>query len=84
MLRLVFLGKFGPLAPSALEAVEPPSSVVTLDDLRVWLANRAPALGAALATTPFKLVVNHTVVHDLSTGFRANDEIAFLPPMSGG
>jgi molybdopterin converting factor small subunit len=84
MLRLVFLGKFGPLAPPALDSVEPPASVATLNDLRDWLAGQAPGLGAALATTPFRLVVNHAVVHDLSAGFCAGDEIAFLPPMSGG
>lgn len=84
MLQLVFLGKFRALAPAALEKAEPPPSVATLAELRNWLAEQAPALGAALAATPFKLIVNHAVVHDLSGGFRAGDEIAFLPPMSGG
>lgn len=84
MLRLVFLGKFRPLAPAALEAVEPPASVTTLNDLRDWVARQAPALGAALASTPCKLIVNHDIVHDLSRHLRPGDEVAFMPPMSGG
>jgi molybdopterin converting factor small subunit len=84
MLRLVFLGKFRPLAPSSLEDVEPPSHVRTLHELRDWIAVQAPALGAALAATPFKLIVNHGMVRDLSTRFHSGDEIAFMPPMSGG
>jgi molybdopterin converting factor small subunit len=84
MLRLVFLGKFRPLAPSVLDAAAPPGSIATLEELRNWVAEQAPALGAALAATPFKLIVNHAVVHDLSARFRAGDEIAFMPPMSGG
>ncbi len=80
MLRLVFLGKFGPLAPATLGSAVPPASVATLGELRDWVVEQVPALAA----TPFKLVLNHAVVHDLSTGFHAGDEIAFLPPMSGG
>jgi molybdopterin synthase sulfur carrier subunit len=84
MVRLVFLGKFGPLAPAALACAEPPAAVATVGDLRDWVADQAPALGAALAATPFKLIVNHAVVHDLTAVLRASDEIAFMPPMSGG
>lgn len=84
MLRLVFLGKFRPLAPPALEAAQPPAGVATLKDLRDWIGREAPALGAALATTPFRIILNHAVMQDLSTPLRAGDEIAFMPPMSGG
>lgn len=84
MLRLVFLGKFRPLAPPALEVVEPPVGVGTLQELCDWLAMEAPELGAALAVTPFRLIVNHAVTHDLSARLAGGEEIAFMPPMSGG
>lgn len=84
MVRLVFLGKFGQLATSALSKAEPPQSVVTLGGLRDWVAEQEPALGAAMAATPLKMIVNHQVAHDLSAEFSAGDEVAFLPPMSGG
>jgi molybdopterin converting factor small subunit len=84
MLRLVFLGKFRPLAPPSLDAVEPPPGVGTLKELCDWLAAEVPALGAALAVTPFKLIVDHAVAHDLSARLNSGEEIAFMPPMSGG
>jgi molybdopterin converting factor small subunit len=81
MPRLVFLGKLGPLAPAALAAAHPPASVRTLDQLRDWVNAQAPALAAA---GPVKLIVNHAIAHDLSADFGPGDEIAFIPPMSGG
>jgi molybdopterin converting factor small subunit len=84
MLHLVFLGKFRALVPATLDRVAPPAAVTTLEQLRDWVAQQAPALGVTLATTPCKLIVNQAILHDLSTGFGADDEIAFLPPMSGG
>ena len=84
MLRLVFLGKLGPLAPAALAVAQPPASVRTLEQLRDWVGAQVPALAAALAVDSVKLIVNHAIVHDLSGGFGPGDEIAFMPPMSGG
>ena len=84
MLRLVFLGKFRPLAPPSLSAVEPPESVGTLQELRDWIGAQIPALGSSFANTPFKIVVNNAIARDLSMRFHAGDEIAFMPPMSGG
>jgi molybdopterin converting factor small subunit len=84
MVRLVFLGKFRDLAPATLDTVELPTIVRTLNDLRAWIGAQTPALGATLAATPFKLIVNHEIVHDLSREFQPDDEIAFMPPMSGG
>ena len=84
MVRLVFLGKFGDLAPADLAEVSLPSDVRSLGDLQHWLAQREPLLGQAMAATPTRLIVNQCVVHDLSGPVRDGDEVAFLPPMSGG
>lgn len=84
MVRLVFLGKFRPLAPSALEAAEPPKSITRLHELRDWVMDQAPALGAAMAATSVKVIVNQAMIHDMAAAFHAGDEIAFMPPMSGG
>jgi molybdopterin converting factor small subunit len=84
MPRLVFLGKLGPLVSAALATAEPPASVQTLGQLRDWVGAQAPALATALAAGPVKLIVNHDIAHDLSAGFGPGDEIAFMPPMSGG
>jgi molybdopterin converting factor small subunit len=84
MVTLVFLGKLSGVAPATLDTVELPAAVRTLNDLHAWIGAEVPALGATLAATPFKLIVNHEIVHDLSRGFQPDDEIAFMPPMSGG
>ena len=87
MIHLVFLGKFGDVAPAGLgEIALPPTDagVRTLADLQHWLAEREPLLGRAMAATRTRMIVNQCVAHDLSQAIADGDEIAFLPPMSGG
>ena len=84
VIHLVFLGKFGDVAPAGLGAIAVPAGVETLGDLKHWLAQREPLLGQAMAATPTRMIVNQCVVHDLSQPVVDGDEIAFLPPMSGG
>lgn len=84
MIHLVFLGKFGDVAPAGLSAIALPDGVHSLNDLQHWLAMREPLLGEAMAATRPRLIVNQCVVHDLSRAVADGDEIAFLPPMSGG
>jgi sulfur-carrier protein len=82
MVKLVFLGKFGDVADSTEVAL--PEDVGTLSDLTRWLTRQQPLLGQAMAATTTRLVVNQCVVHDVSAPIADGDEIAFLPPMSGG
>jgi len=84
VIHLVFLGKFGDMAPAGLGAIPLPAGVSTLSDLQHWLAGREPLLGQAMAATRTRLIVNQCVAHDLSQAIADGDEIAFLPPMSGG
>ena len=84
MIHLVFLGKFGDVAPAGLGAIALPDGVRSLNDLQNWLAQREPLLGQAMAATRTRMIVNQCVAHDLSQVIADGDEIAFLPPMSGG
>lgn len=84
MVRLVFLGKFGEMAPAELAEVSLPGEVKTLSELQAWLGEKAPLLAKAMAATRTRLVLNQEVVHDLSQTVGNGDEVAFLPPMSGG
>jgi molybdopterin converting factor small subunit len=84
MVKLVFLGKFGDVAPAGLAQVALPGEVQTLSDLKEWLTRQQPLLGQAMAATTTRLVVNQCVAHDLSQPVADGDEVAFLPPMSGG
>jgi molybdopterin converting factor small subunit len=84
MVKLVFLGKFGDVAPAGLAQITLPGEVRTLSDLKDWLTREQPGLGRAMAATTTRLVVNRCVAHDLATPIADGDEVAFLPPMSGG
>jgi molybdopterin synthase sulfur carrier subunit len=84
VVRLVFLGKFGDMAPADLAEIALPGDVRSLADLQAWLTRTEPQLGAAMAATQTRLIVNQCVAHDLSLVLAEGDEIAFLPPMSGG
>ena len=55
----------------------------TLSALRALLAQEDPALGEALAGKGVQAAVNKSVVR-ADTAIGPGDEIAFLPPMSGG
>jgi len=88
VIHLVFLGKFGDVAPAGLGKIALPTlmdaGVHTLADLQHWLAEREPLLGRTMAATRTRMIVNQCVAHDLSQALADGDEIAFLPPMSGG
>jgi molybdopterin converting factor small subunit len=84
MFKLIFLGKLGDVAPASLANIERPRGVRTLSDLVQWLSSEEPVLGRAMAATTTRLIVNQSVTHDHSFPLTDGDEIAFLPPMSGG
>ena len=84
MVRLVFLGKFGELAPAGLAEIALPDGIKTLADLKSWIAQSEPGLGRAMEKTPTRLVLNQCIAQDLSCSVADGDEVAFLPPMSGG
>jgi len=84
VVRLVFLGKLGDVAPADLAEVALPGDVKTLSDLRDWVGRTAPLLGRAMAGTPIRMVLNQAVAQDMAAAIRDGDEVAFLPPMSGG
>jgi molybdopterin converting factor small subunit len=84
MFKLVFLGKLGDMAPASLATIERPRGVRTLSDLIHWLSADQPVLGRAMAATTTRHIVNQSVAHDHALLLADGDEIAFLPPMSGG
>jgi molybdopterin synthase sulfur carrier subunit len=84
MVKLVFLGKLSDVAPADLAQVSLPGEVRTLSELKDWLTRQQPLLGQAMAASTTRLVVNQCVAHDLTAPVADGDEVAFLPPMSGG
>ena len=83
-MKLLFLGRFGELAGGRLGDVTLPAGVGTLAGLKDWLARTQPELARAMSAIPTQVVINQALVRDPSHPIHDRDEVAFLPPMSGG
>ena len=78
-LKLVFLGRLEDAAGAPEREVEAASS------LDAVLAGLEPELAAALKGERIRLAVNGTLVTNRAAlAFSDGDELAFLPPVSGG
>ena len=78
-LKLVFLGRLEDAAGGAERMVE---SVASLDLL---LSRLEPQLASALSAERIKLALNGALIFDRAAlTLKDGDELAFLPPVSGG
>ncbi|GBD40837.1 Molybdopterin synthase sulfur carrier subunit [bacterium HR39] len=68
----------------AEEEVEPPAHVRTVGELARWLGERHPRFGEVLAAGgAVRFAVNQEYA-DPDTPVKADDEVAFFPPVTGG
>jgi molybdopterin synthase sulfur carrier subunit len=81
MTRVVLLGRLRDVAGWRERTLEP--APASLSALRDQLAREDAALGQALAGKGVQAAVNKTLARG-DVALHACDEIAFLPPMSGG
>lgn len=78
-LRLVFLGRLEDIAGAGEREISGVSSIAEV------LASLEPELAAALNSTKVRLAVNGKLIADRRVlMLRDGDEVAFLPPVSGG
>lgn len=77
MVKLVFLGRLADLIGSSELEVE-------ADSLERVLARLDPALALALLDERVRMALNGELVGERGIELRAGDELAFLPPVSGG
>ena len=83
-LTLVYLARLRDAFGMATERVEPPSDVATAGALRVWLASRGGAWAVELAPgRAVRFAVNHDIAQ-AATPIGPGDEVALLPPVTGG
>ncbi len=80
MIRLVFLGRLAELA-GAPELVLSAEEPLTLEAI---IAGLQDALGAAVRDQKIKLALNGALVARDGLVVAPGDELAFLPPVSGG
>jgi molybdopterin synthase sulfur carrier subunit len=81
MAKVVLLGRLRDIAGWRERAIDP--APATLAALRDLLAREDAALGEALAGRGVQAAVNKALTRG-DVALNPGDEIAFLPPMSGG
>jgi molybdopterin synthase sulfur carrier subunit len=84
MTRILFFGRLRDVAGCSQFACELPPDVVTVADLRTWLAQRDPLVGEAIHAPGVRVAVNQSFCADNSASARNATEIAFMSPLSGG
>lgn len=77
MARLIFLGRLEDIAGA-------PEREVPGGPLAEVLAGLDPALAVALLDERIRLALNGTLLVDRAVTLAEGDELAFLPPVSGG
>ncbi len=80
-MKVVLLGRLRDVAGWRERTLDP--APATLSALRAQLCSEDAALGEALAGKGVQAAVNKTLTREDVT-LEPDDEIAFLPPMSGG
>ncbi len=79
MACILLFGKLAEVAGWRQRDIVLPAHVTTLGALRIYLADTHPEIGAAST----RAAINRHVAH-LDDPVTDDDEIAFMPPMSGG
>ena len=85
MANILFFGRLADIAGGRERDVQLPAEVKTLGQLRDWLGAGNPALAEALDKPSIRAAINKTIApvrEDLTIS--DSDEIAFMPPVSGG
>lgn len=83
-LRVLYFAALRERVGRAEESISPPDGVVSVAELRDWLAQRGEPWREAFASTRrVRAAVDHTMVDD---GHALHDgaEVAFFPPVTGG
>jgi len=81
MTKVLMLGRLRDVAGWRERTLDAPPA--TLSGLRALLSAEDPALGEALAGKGVQAAINKALVR-ADAALAPGDEIAFLPPMSGG
>lgn len=74
---------FGRLADMAGRMRSAPDDIRTLGALRAFLTEGDPLLAEALAAKGVRVAINKAVISG-DASLKPGDEVAFMPPLSGG
>jgi len=83
MIRLRLFGKFGDLAGERGELMVPAQGIEQVADVYRYIATVAPALHREITSPQVLVAVNQEIV-PLDARVGEGDELAILPPVTGG
>ena len=83
MARLYYFGKLADIAGARMREMPAPDYVKTISDLIAHIGEANETLATALADETVRYAVNKEIV-PRETAIANTDEVAFLPPVSGG
>lgn len=81
MIRVLLFGRLRDVAGWRETVIDPAPK--TLSELRLQVTRDNPRLASALAATGVQAAVNRVLVRG-DAPLEIDDEVAFMPPMSGG
>ncbi|MCA8889527.1 MAG: molybdopterin converting factor subunit 1 [Parvularculaceae bacterium] len=82
-MRVLFFGNLRELAGIAETTVPADIEITTVQELADYVANGNPDLHVALCAKTTKAAIN-TKFAEFSSALNGADEVAFMPPFSGG
>ena len=83
MARILYFGRLSDAAGASEVTVDLPAEIADTAALRDWLGKGDPILRDRLRDPRVLVAVNRVLAHG-PAGIGLDDEIAFLPPVSGG
>jgi sulfur-carrier protein len=84
VVRIVYFSWVREQVGLSQEELDLPATIVTAEDLAIWLAGRGGGYGSAFADlTKLRCAVDQTMIA-LSDPLGQATEIAFFPPVTGG
>ena len=83
MAQLLFFGKLGDLAGGRMREMPLSTSNITVAQLIAAIGDDDSVLGNALSDPTVRFIINEQICSS-DTVISETDEIAFLPPVSGG
>jgi molybdopterin converting factor small subunit len=81
--RILFFGNLKDIAGCAERIVELPAGVINTVTLIDWLAADDRSLADALRSDNVRIAIDQEIMK-MDVDFRTANEIAFMPPFSGG
>jgi molybdopterin converting factor small subunit len=81
-MRVLLFGRLRDIAGAG--EITAPERFPSLAELRAWLAHEHADLAEAIAERSIRVAVDRKLIQGGDADLRAAEEVAFMPPMSGG